>query len=96
MKRRFFGYVVVCDGCCTDLKWDGSGEDWKDCSEKVTASSPHYPTRKEAEAAGLKVVTRKRAGWKACKTKWGASWKTDVPLENLGPNAYRVFTYEMK
>lgn len=95
MKRRFFGYVVVCEGCCVDLKYDQDGKDWESCSEKVTASAPIYSSAKEATEAGLKVSVRKQAGAKACFNKNGKSW-TGVDLENWAPNKHRVFTYEMK
>jgi hypothetical protein len=96
MKKRYFGYVVVCEGCCVDLKYDEGGEDWKTCSEKVSASPPQFATAKAALEAGLKVAKRKRAGWKACKTKWGASWtEAGEDLAKLTPNTFRVFTYEV-
>lgn len=94
-KKRYFGYVVVCDGCCTDLKYDEGGDDWKSCSEKVSASVPQFATSKEALEAGLQVAKRKQAGAKASKTKWGKSW-SGVDLDKWAPNQYRVFTFEMK
>jgi hypothetical protein len=52
-SKRWFGYVLVCDGCCIDIK---HVKDFTPCGViDNVASEPMYSSEAEALEAGLKA-----------------------------------------
>lgn len=56
MKRKFFGYVLVCDGCCTDIKLEAWGSGTCGVVETKT-SFPIFKSSREALKEGKLAVT---------------------------------------